>query len=120
MREVIFMLLTLGGPNKLLTDVENFKRVWISNYDGISSISYVNGKWKDNGYIPNFNKDVSEIKFLNKDFFFSGNGGVFELLNRQYQNAKVVDITRGLSTKKYDRDGSNRRSTYSRNGKWFI
>ena len=87
------------APYTLQKDFNDSSRIWISNFDGISSISFQSGKWVDNGYVSNFNKDVSRIRFFNNRLFFSGNSGVFELLNRQYKNAKVVDVTKGLSTK---------------------
>mgnify|MGYP001186706258 CR=1 FL=1 len=85
------------APYTLLVDPEDSNKVWVSNFDGISNIIYQNGRWKDNGYVNNFNKDVSRIRFFKDRLFFSGNSGVFELLNRQYKNIKVLNHNDGIS-----------------------
>ena len=64
-------LIASCSPYHTHQDLTNPNRIWVANYDGISSIIYDNEKgWIDQGYIKGFKNDVSNIRQVGFDIFF--------------------------------------------------
>jgi len=69
--------------NVILQDVMDPHRVWIGLYPkGLASMYYSNGKWIDEGMVPNINLDIKALEFDNNFNLWLGRNDAISMLKK--------------------------------------